>query len=107
MVNKNIYQELVRATRLPISFVKFYFYFGTFDFYFQNDFVCFSEAVEHFLQALTMQKRGEGPRGEKSVMSDNIWSTLRMTLSLMGRSELYELCERRDLEALSTQIHLV
>lgn len=65
-----------------------------------------SEAVEHFLQALNMQKRGEGPRGEKSVMSDNIWSTLRMTLSLMGRPDLYKTCEQRNLELLNNEFNI-
>ena len=66
----------------------------------------FSEAVEHFLQALNMQRRGEGPRGERSQMSDNIWSTLRMTLSLMGRPDLYQHCEQKNLEQLNAEFRI-
>ena len=62
--------------------------------------------MEHFLQALNMQGQGEGPRGEKSVMSDNIWSTLRMTLSLMGRTDLYKHCENRNLRLLNTEFNV-
>ncbi|XP_014666231.1 PREDICTED: peroxisomal targeting signal 1 receptor-like isoform X2 [Priapulus caudatus] len=61
------------------------------------------EAVEHFLTALNMQKSGIGPSGQRAAMSDNIWTTLRMTVSLMGRSDLYELVERRELDMLSTE----
>ena len=53
-----------------------------------------------------MQGQGEGPRGEKSVMSDNIWSTLRMTLSLMGRTDLYKHCENRNLRLLNTEFNV-
>ena len=67
---------------------------------------CCSEAVEHFLQGLNMQRRGEGPRGEKSAMSDSIWSTLRMTLSLMGRPDLYKTCEQRNLDLLNKEFNI-
>ena len=36
-----------------------------------------------------------------STISDNIWSTLRMTLSLMGRSELHRAVDTRDLDHLN------
>lgn len=36
-----------------------------------------------------------------STMSDNIWSTLRMTLSLMGRAELHRAVDARDLDQLN------
>lgn len=42
-----------------------------------------------------------GPGGSVSTMSDNIWSTLRMTLSLMGRSELHRAVDTRDLDQLN------
>lgn len=41
------------------------------------------------------------PGGSVSTMSDNIWSTLRMTLSLMGRSELHRAVDTRDLDQLN------
>lgn len=42
-----------------------------------------------------------GPGGSLSTMSDNIWSTLRMTLSLMGRSDLHRAVDTRDLDHLN------
>lgn len=61
------------------------------------------EAVEHFLSAVNLQKNSSGPNGEQSVMSDNIWTTMRMALTLMGKTELHTACDNRDVDAINRE----
>ena len=70
-------------------------------------------AVEHFLSALNFQagaSRSSGlekPETKKTsedlskVMSENIWSSLRLTLGLSGKRHLYSLIEQRNLDKLN------
>ncbi|XP_048752500.1 peroxisomal targeting signal 1 receptor-like isoform X2 [Ostrea edulis] len=62
------------------------------------------EAVEHFLTALNMQKKSQhGMKDPQVIMSKNIWSTLRMAISLMGKPDLYDVCDNQDLERLNSE----
>ncbi|XP_072378561.1 peroxisomal targeting signal 1 receptor isoform X1 [Diabrotica undecimpunctata] len=63
----------------------------------------YREAAEHFLTALNQQARGKDVvnSGSMSQMSDTIWSTLRMCISLMNRGDLKHLVDKRDLKELN------
>lgn len=63
----------------------------------------YSEAAEHFLTALNQQARGKDVvnSGSLSQMSDTIWSTLRMCVSLMNRGELKVFVDKKDLNGLN------
>lgn len=66
----------------------------------------YREAAEHFLTALNMQSAGRGPVGMQSInsaVSENIWSTLRMVLTLLNRPDLYKVADRRDLAYLNRE----
>jgi len=61
-------------------------------------------AVEHLLSALNQQAAGRGLQGERSLaMSDTIWSTLRLVMSLLDRPELLAAVNTRDLEKLNRE----
>ncbi|XP_064642252.1 peroxisomal targeting signal 1 receptor-like isoform X2 [Lineus longissimus] len=64
------------------------------------------EAVEHFLTALNLQREGKGPKDEHQVMSDNIWSTMRMAISMLGRPDLYKACDNKDLDKLKREFNV-
>lgn len=66
----------------------------------------YKEAIEHFLVALNHQATSMSRSGLKgnisnNQMSDTIWSTLRMAVSLMGRTELQQAIDDRDLKTLN------
>ena len=76
--------------------------------------------VEHFLSALNFQAAARGAsgglRGQSAastasdrgkVMSDNIWTSLRLTLGLMGKRDLYPLIEQKNLEELNQAFNFV
>jgi peroxin-5 len=63
------------------------------------------EAVEHFLLALNLQNAGRGPQGmrSKAAMSTNIWHTLRTSMTLLRRPDLYDAVDRKDLDLLNKE----
>lgn len=69
--------------------------------------VTYREAVEHFVTALNLQRNSRGPLvGQKAVMSDNIWTTMRITVALLGRTEdLSDACDARDLDRFNREFN--
>jgi len=65
------------------------------------------EAIEHFVAALNLQRNSRGPlAGQRAVMSDNIWTTLRITVALLGRTDdLSAACDAHDLDRLNREFH--
>lgn len=70
----------------------------------------YKQAAEHLLTALNLQanstvrsglKEGAVLSGSSSQMSDTIWTTFKMIISLMGRSDLHEYINDRNLNALN------
>lgn len=57
----------------------------------------YREAAEHLLTALNQQAAGRGVQGQRSwsAMSDSIWSTLRLVMSLLDRQDLYDALDNR------------
>lgn len=65
----------------------------------------YKEAAEHLLTALNHQATSTARAGINSnskQMSDSIWGTLRMAVSLAGRHELQDAISNRDLNALNS-----
>jgi hypothetical protein len=76
--------------------------------------------VEHFLTALVQQSQAnlsekyesKAPGGSHSKphqaqqMSDTIWSTLRLALSFLNRSDLYSACLAKDLDTLKSEFKI-
>lgn len=64
----------------------------------------YKEAAEHLLTALNHQATSSSRAGVSSnvkLMSDSIWGTLRMAISLAEMHELQDAIEKRDLNALN------
>ncbi|KAG4067450.1 hypothetical protein HA402_009687 [Bradysia odoriphaga] len=71
----------------------------------------YNEAVEHFLTALNMQsdsltRSGLHQAKPSNQMSETIWSTLRMAISLSGRMDLQPAIDERNLNALNSAYNL-
>ncbi|RWS01190.1 peroxisomal targeting signal 1 receptor-like isoform X3 [Dinothrombium tinctorium] len=68
----------------------------------------YREAAEHFLTVLNLQNAGRGPKGVQSraAMSNNVWSSLRLVMSLLGRQDLYDYVDRKDLHFLNNEFNM-
>lgn len=70
----------------------------------------YKEAGEHLLTALNQQAAGRGTQGESfspKTMSNTIWSTLRLVVSLMHKYHLNEAIENRDLSRLNKEFEII
>ncbi|XP_076679355.1 peroxisomal biogenesis factor 5 isoform X1 [Andrena cerasifolii] len=70
----------------------------------------YKEAGEHLLTALNQQAAGRGAQGENlspKAMSNTIWSTLRLVISLMHKYHLNEAIENRDLPRLNKEFEII
>lgn len=68
----------------------------------------YKEAAEHLLlainhQATSKERAGINIANVQSQMSETLWTTLRMTISLMGRHGLQDYVDKRDLESLNKE----
>ncbi|XP_055535719.1 peroxisomal targeting signal 1 receptor [Wyeomyia smithii] len=68
----------------------------------------YKEGVEHLLTALNHQassiaRAGINVSSPANQMSSTIWITLRMVMSLMGRQDLQQAIDNRDLEVLNRE----
>ena len=67
----------------------------------------YRQAVEHLLTALKLQSAGIGPvtaGGRTASMSENIWTTLRLAVSLMGRTDLLPHVNAKSMDALEKEL---
>jgi len=66
------------------------------------------EAIEHFVAALNLQRNSRGPlQGQRAIMSDNIWTTMRITVALLGRTDdLSDACDTRDLDRFNREFNI-
>ncbi|XP_018369916.1 PREDICTED: peroxisomal targeting signal 1 receptor isoform X2 [Trachymyrmex cornetzi] len=70
----------------------------------------YQEAGEHLLTALNQQAAGRGPQTNSvppKAMSNTIWSTLRLVISLMRKYDLMEAVENRDLPRLNKEFGIM
>ncbi|CAG2164677.1 unnamed protein product [Oppiella nova] len=66
----------------------------------------YREAAEHFLTVLNLQAAGRGPVGSRPLTSANVWSTLRMVMTLMNRMDLLPFVDSRELEKLNNEFQM-
>ncbi|XP_057333502.1 peroxisomal targeting signal 1 receptor isoform X2 [Microplitis mediator] len=70
----------------------------------------YKQAAEHLLTALNQQAAGRGVQGQSqstSAMSDTIWSTLRLVISLLHKYNLNDAVDNRDLDKLNKEFEII
>lgn len=69
----------------------------------------YKEAGEHLLIALNQQACGvdlHGQTGSPNVMSETIWSTMKLVICFLNKYHLYDAIENRDLKALNFEFEI-
>ncbi|XP_044014536.1 peroxisomal targeting signal 1 receptor isoform X2 [Aphidius gifuensis] len=69
----------------------------------------YKEAGEHLLIALNQQAAGvdsKGQIGSPSLMSETIWSTMKLVTCFLNKYHLYDAIEKRDLKALNFEFEI-
>nr|XP_043899470.1 PEX5-related protein [Solea senegalensis] len=64
------------------------------------------EAASNFLTALSLQRKSQSRQQSHQVMSGNIWSALRIALSMMDQPELFQAANIGDLDLLMRAFNL-
>ncbi|EEB19440.1 Peroxisomal targeting signal 1 receptor, putative [Pediculus humanus corporis] len=64
------------------------------------------EAAEHLLTALNQQAKGRNSQGDVGIMSESIWTTLKMVVNLLGKQELLAAVDARDLTTLNKEFNI-
>ncbi|CAD6232966.1 GSCOCG00007072001-RA-CDS [Cotesia congregata] len=70
----------------------------------------YQQAAEHLLTALNQQAAGRGVQGQSrstAAMSDTIWSTLQLVISLLHKYHLNNVITTRDLDTLNKEFKIV
>ncbi|XP_016084919.1 PEX5-related protein-like [Sinocyclocheilus grahami] len=64
------------------------------------------EAASHFLTALSLQRKSRSRQLSHQVMSGNIWTALRIALSMLDQPELFQAANIGDLDLLMRAFNL-
>ncbi|XP_026821108.1 peroxisomal targeting signal 1 receptor [Rhopalosiphum maidis] len=63
----------------------------------------YREAIDHLLEALNQQASAVSTNFQSPALSDTIWSTLRLAISMVERPELFKAVNERNLDLLNEE----
>ncbi|XP_050443100.1 peroxisomal targeting signal 1 receptor isoform X1 [Adelges cooleyi] len=66
----------------------------------------YREAIEHLLEALNQQASAVSSNAGTPALSDTIWSTLRLAISLSDRIDLFRAVNDRNLDLLNAEFNI-